>query len=72
LRHCRNEALSLENAMKDEIVEEVRRVRHEHAAKFGNDLAAIVADLREMTRKSGRKVVSLPPRPAAPRREKRA
>ncbi len=53
---------------KDEIVEEVRRARHEHAARFGNDLAAIFADLREKTRESGRKVVSLPPRPAAPRR----
>ncbi len=50
---------------KDEIVEEVRRARHEHAAKFGNDLAAIFADLKEKTkqaRESGRKVVSLPPR----------
>jgi len=58
--------------MRDEIVEEVRRARHERAAKFDNDLAAICADLREMTRKSGRKVVSLPPRPAAPRRAKGA
>ena len=48
----------------DEIVEEVRRARHEHAAKFGNDLAAIFADLREKMRKSGRKIVSLPPRRA--------
>ncbi len=58
--------------MKDEIVAEVRRARHEHAAKFDNDLAAICADLREMTRKSGRKVVSFPPRPATPRRAKKA
>ncbi|MHC5058055.1 MAG: hypothetical protein ACYTKD_25625 [Planctomycetota bacterium] len=58
--------------MRDEIVEEVRRVRHEHAAKFDNDLAAIFADLQERTRKSGRKVVSLPPRPASPRRAKGA
>ena len=51
---------------KDEIVEEVRRARHEHAAKFGNDLAAIFADMREKTekaREAGRKVVSLPPKP---------
>ena len=52
--------------MRDEIVEEVRRVRHEHAAKFGNDLAAIFADLRKRQRESGYKVVSLPPR--GPRR----
>ena len=47
---------------KDEIVEEVRRIRHEHAARFGNDLEKIAADLKEKERKSGRKVVSLPPR----------
>jgi hypothetical protein len=57
--------------MKDEIVEEVRRARHEHAAKFDNDLAAIFADLREITRKSGRKVVSFPSRPVSTRRKKR-
>ena len=37
--------------MRDEVVEEVRRARHEHAAMFDNDLAAICADLREKTRK---------------------
>lgn len=58
--------------MKDEIVDEVRRARHEHAARFGNDLAAIFAELKEKTRKSGRKVVSFPPRPADPRRAKGA
>lgn len=59
---------------RDEIVEEVRRVRHEHAAKFGNDLAAIFADMREKTKKeeeSGRKVVSLPPRRPVDRRVKK-
>ncbi len=58
--------------MRDEIVEEVRRVRHEHAAKFGNDLAAIFADMQERTRKSGRKVVSFPPRPVSHHRAKGA
>ena len=51
---------------RDEIVAEIRRIRDEHAAKFGNDLAAIFADMREKTekaRESGRKVVSLPSRP---------
>lgn len=47
---------------KDEIVEEVRRIRHEHAARFNNDLDAIVADLRKRQGESGHKVVSLPPR----------
>jgi len=48
---------------KDEIVAEVRRIRHAHAARFGNDLAAIAAHLREQEKKSGREVVSLPPKP---------
>ncbi len=54
----------------DTIVEEVRRARHEHAARFNYDLDAIVADLKEKTkqaRESGRKVVSLPPRLPRPR-----
>jgi len=43
---------------KDEIVDEVRRVREDHAAKFNYDIAAICADIRSMQSKSGRKVVS--------------
>ena len=53
---------------KDEIIEEVRRARHDHAAKFGNDLAAIFADLRKQQRESGHKVVTLPPKRPLPRR----
>ena len=45
----------------DPIVEETRRVRRAHAARFGNDLAAIVADLRRLERESGRTYVSFPP-----------
>ncbi len=32
--------------MKDHIVEEVRRIREEHAAQFDYDVDAILADLR--------------------------
>ena len=32
--------------MQDHIVEEVRRIREEHAAQFNYDLDAIVEDLR--------------------------
>jgi hypothetical protein len=32
---------------KDPIVEEVRRIREEHAARFGYDLKAIYEDLKE-------------------------
>jgi len=43
----------------DEIVEEVRRARDEHAAKFGYDISAICADIRRRQAESGRKVISL-------------
>ena len=43
---------------KDEIVEEVRKVREEHAAKFGYDISAICADIRRKQAKDGRKIVS--------------
>ena len=52
---------------KDPIVEEVRKIREKHAAKFNYDLDAICRDLKEQERKSGRKVVSLPAkRPTRP------
>ena len=47
---------------KDPIVEEVRRIRQEHAAKFNYDLDAIFDDFKAQERRSGRKVVSLPPK----------
>ena len=47
---------------KDEIVEEVRRIREENAAKFNHDIDAIVADARARQLASGRKTVSFPPR----------
>ena len=49
---------------KDPIVEEVRRAREEHAAKFDYDLERIFADLKEQERKSGKEYVALPPRRA--------
>ena len=51
---------------KDPIVEEVRKIRQKHAAKFNYDLDAICRDLKQQERKGGRKVVSLPPRKPAP------
>jgi len=46
----------------DPIVEEVRKVREEHAARFDHDLEKIFQDLKEQERQSNRKVVSLPPK----------
>ena len=44
--------------MKDEIVNQVRKVREERAAKFKYDLKAIVADARKRQKTSGHPVVS--------------
>ena len=43
----------------DEIVEEVRRVRNEHAARFDYDISAICADIRLKQATDRRRVVSL-------------
>lgn len=48
---------------KDPIVEEVRRIRHEYAARFGNDLDAIVEDARRLQAQEVRRIVTLPPKP---------
>jgi hypothetical protein len=47
---------------EDPIVEEVRRIRQEHAAKFDYDLRKIYEDLKEQEKQSGRRFVTLPPR----------
>jgi hypothetical protein len=47
---------------EDPIVEEVRKVREEHAAKFDYDLERIFKDIKEREGKGGHRVVSLPPK----------
>lgn len=42
----------------DPIVDEVRRIRDAHAAKFNYDLKAIFRDIKEQEKRSGRKYVS--------------
>ena len=44
--------------MNDPIVDEVRRVRGEHAARFNYDLWAIFRDIREQQERSGLKFIS--------------
>jgi len=44
--------------MNDSIVDEVRRVRDAHAARFNYDLDAIFQDIKEQERKSGLKFVA--------------
>jgi hypothetical protein len=46
----------------DPIVEEVRRVREAHAAKFKYDLEAICRDLQRQQQESKREYVRLPAR----------
>jgi hypothetical protein len=48
--------------LEDPIVEEIRRYRQEHAAKYGNDIHRICEALREQQGKSGRKVVNFGPK----------
>ncbi|MXX41214.1 MAG: hypothetical protein F4Y91_11930 [Gemmatimonadetes bacterium] len=46
--------------MKDDpIVAEVRRIRQEHAARFGYDLDLIVEDLKAQEQTSGRQYIRL-------------
>jgi len=46
----------------DPIVEEGRKARQAHAAKFNYDMKAIFADLKEKEKSCGHRVVSRPPR----------
>ena len=48
----------------DPIVDEVRKVRDEHARKHRYDLDAIFADLRACEASDSHKRVSLPPKPS--------
>ncbi|MBI4602265.1 MAG: hypothetical protein HY721_09925 [Planctomycetes bacterium] len=50
---------------RDPIVEEVRAIRDQFAARHNYDLDAIVSALKKASEDSGRQVVSLPPRPVA-------
>jgi len=47
---------------RDPIVDEVRRVREEQAAKYGFEVKAILEAAKKRQRRSGRKVVSLAPK----------
>lgn len=45
---------------EDPIVEQLHKIREEHARKFNFDLQAIYNDLKEQEAKSGYKIISLP------------
>jgi hypothetical protein len=46
----------------DPIVEVVRRIRDEHAARFNYDLDAIAADIKKQERANPDRLVTFPPR----------
>jgi len=48
---------------EDPIVEEIRRYRKEHAARYGNDLNRIVEALREKERESKHELLNPGPKP---------
>lgn len=50
----------------DPIVDEVRRIRDAHAAKFNYDPDAIFRDIKEQEKRSGRKYVSFADETVAP------
>ena len=52
---------------KDPIIEEIRKVRDKHAAKFNYDLDAITQDLKRGERKAKRKLVNFKSRKPARR-----
>lgn len=45
---------------KDEILEEIYKIREEHAKAFNYDLQAICDDLRRKQAESGRQIISSP------------
>ena len=47
----------------DPVVDEVRRIRHAYAKRFGFDLRAMVADLRKKEQEHADRLVSLEPKP---------
>ena len=52
--------------MTDPIIEEVRRIREKHAAKFNYDPKAIFADLKRQEEQSEKTFVSFPARRVQP------
>lgn len=49
--------------IKDPIVEEVRKSRQKHAAKFNYDLRKIFEDLKSRQKETNHKIVSRKPKP---------
>ncbi len=46
----------------DDPIDEIHRIRDEHAKKFNYDIDAVIADLKRMEKEEGIKTVALPPK----------
>lgn len=57
---------------QDEILDEIHKIREEHAKSFNYDLDAMFADWQRRQSEDGREVVSLSPKRGLTRRSKRA
>ncbi|MBN3910617.1 MAG: hypothetical protein HWQ35_29985 [Nostoc sp. NMS1] len=55
---------------KDEILEEIYRIREEHAKAFNYDLQTICDDLRQKQAVSNRQIISQPLKQPSPRHSK--
>jgi hypothetical protein len=55
---------------RDPIIEQIHKIRQEHAGKFNFDLKAIFADLKEQEKKSEIKLISLPVKRRSVKKEK--
>lgn len=52
--------------MQDTIIEEIQRIRQEHASKFGHNLKMIYEDLKMLEISCGYKIVKLSPKMRTP------
>jgi hypothetical protein len=57
--------------LTDPIIEEIHKIRDEHAKKFNYNLSEIFNDLKEQEKRSGKKFVSLPVKRAVRKEEKK-
>lgn len=48
--------------MKDPIIEEIQKIRQEHASKFGYNLKMIYEDLKKLEAECGYEIVRLTPK----------
>jgi len=66
LSQKRNHSQTRNGMFGDPIVDEIRKAREAHAARFNYDLKAIYHDLKQQEKNSGRIFVSYPSRKCVP------